>query len=115
MTGREAPDTDAEMDIPTNRGGAMTVVEDQILGEAHVSAPNHLVTGRESFLAVTEPPREIASLYFFCVLDFLIEISRSVAVDFFRRPYMYLELGEQSVAPRLARLLSRYGSDESVP
>ena len=94
----------------------MKQVEEKTLSDAHVGVPNRVVAGRDSFAAVTRRPREIASLYFFGVLDFLIEVTRLVAADFFRRPQLYLDLGDDdSAAGQLARLHSRCGSDESVP
>ena len=93
----------------------MALVEEERLGEDRADAPGRYVVGRDSFLDVTAPPRELASLYFFCVLDPLIEVSRSVAADFFHRPQMYLDLGDDTAPQHLARLHFRTGSDESVP
>lgn len=73
----------------------------------------------ESFNEVTKEPHQVAGLYFFAVLDCLVDLSHKVAHDFFNRPHLYTDVGiaqgekkSVSIAPILARLHARYGSDE---
>jgi hypothetical protein len=74
----------------------------------------------ESFKEATEdPPRQLAGVYFFFMLDCLIELANRVAHDFFDRPHLYTDVsrpgaqgGQATIAPTLAKLHARYGSHE---
>ena len=65
--------------------------------------------------------RQVAALYFYQQLDCLVDYAHQVACDFFRRPQQYLSLGDPliddhpSIAPDLAKLGARYGSNERIP
>jgi hypothetical protein len=48
-------------------------------------------------------------------LDCLVDLGYQVACDFFRRPQLYTSLGKPTIAPDLAKLGARYGSDEVIP
>jgi hypothetical protein len=39
-------------------------------------------------------------------------VAHAISVDFFRRPKLYVDLGEPNLSTNLARLHARYGSDE---
>jgi hypothetical protein len=76
----------------------------------------------ESFSAQTSEPHQVAGLYFFSVLDCLVDLSYKVAHDFFDRPHLYLDLGSAqtdpkrpSIAPLLASLHAQYGTNEYLP
>jgi hypothetical protein len=82
-------------------------------------------TGRikdlKTFSDATKQPHEVAGLYFFSVLDCLVDLSHKVAHDFFDRPHLYIDLGTagsqqaaSTIAPVLAKLHARYGTDERV-
>jgi hypothetical protein len=80
------------------------------------SLPNHRISDLESFDAVTSAPREIAALYFYDVVgNPLIDVALEVSRDFFRRPQIFTESGDPPVAPLLASLGARMGSDETIP
>jgi hypothetical protein len=83
-----------------------------------------------SFDTATKEPREVAGLYFYLQLDCLVDLAYRVACDFFRRPQLYADLGVTedtgvpriapdgtllTIAPDLAKLAVRYGSDERIP
>lgn len=70
------------------------------------------ITDRASFDAATSEPHELAALYAYKQLDGLIELARFVSHDFFARPQLYTRLDDFGVATKLARLRTRYGSDE---
>lgn len=79
----------------------------------------HRISDLDSFLGVTGNPRWVAGLYFFSILDCLVDLARIVSRDFFRRPHLYTNLRQNGdntapLAPILARLHARYGSDERV-
>jgi hypothetical protein len=59
--------------------------------------------------------REVAALYSYLELDCLVSVVYHVAVDFFDRPHLYTELGDQHVVAGLARLRARYGADDRIP
>jgi hypothetical protein len=48
-------------------------------------------------------------------LDCLVDCAYRVACDFFWRPQLYRKLGEPTIAPDLAKLSARYGSNERIP
>jgi hypothetical protein len=73
------------------------------------------VSDLESFNEVTGEGRELAGLYFYSVLDFLVDLAELVSRDFFVRPHLFLEPGDPPVSELLAKLDARSGSDERVP
>jgi hypothetical protein len=91
--------------------------EEREAREKGASPPvNHRIRDLESFNAVTGETREIAGLYFYDVLgNPLIDIALEVSRDFFRRPQIFTESGDPPVAPLLATLGARLGSEENFP
>jgi hypothetical protein len=84
--------------------------------EAAVSnEPILSINTKGSFDRATAAPRQVAGLYFYLQLDCLVDIAYRVACDFFQRPQLYASLGEPTIAPDLAKLRARYGSDERIP
>jgi hypothetical protein len=73
------------------------------------------INSKDSFNRATARPNEVAGLYFYLKLDCLVDYAYRVAVDFFRRPELYRDLGEPSINAKLARLGARYGSNERIP
>lgn len=80
------------------------------------SIPNHKIVDFQSFRQVTGDNHEVAGIYFFSVLDCLVELANKVSHDFFMRPHLYLRLPSSdeggSIAETVARLHARYGNDE---
>jgi hypothetical protein len=74
---------------------------------------DHRITNRDSFLESTKEPRQIAGLYFYQLLDSLVELARQVSGDMPKKPQLYRDLGK--IGPTLAKLNARYGSDVSIP
>lgn len=72
------------------------------------SIPDHRIKDLDSFKQVTGEPRQIAGLYFYQLLDCLVELAYKVSADFRRRPQLYQELG--GLAPTLAGLNAQYGT-----
>ncbi|WP_433044897.1 hypothetical protein [Dactylosporangium sp. CS-033363] len=72
------------------------------------------ISSEGTFLSTTAASRHIAALWFFRELDCLVDMARLVALDFVRRPQLYVAVGEE-VPAALARLRARYGTDEAVP
>jgi hypothetical protein len=77
--------------------------------------PKHEVSDLDSFNKVTSNGRELAGLYFYSVLDFLVDLTELVSQDFFDRPHLFLEPGDPPVSGPLAFLNARSGSHEHVP
>ena len=81
------------------------------------------ISDLNSFNGVTGDPHQVAGLYFYSVLDCLVDLAYKVSSDFFKRPQLYLDLGPipppANVGPTfssiLAKLHTRYGSDEFLP
>lgn len=76
------------------------------------------ITSLQSFEEGTSEPRQLAAIYFYSVLDCLVDLAYFVSCDFFARPQLYTSVGgidEGSVSATLARLHARYGCDEGLP
>jgi hypothetical protein len=65
----------------------------------------------ETFNEVTEEPRQIAGLYFYQLLDRLVDPAYKVSVDFLKRPHRHQDLGAPSISQSLAQLNAKYGSE----
>jgi len=94
------------------------------------SLTNLKISDLNSFNGVTGDPRQVAGLYFYSVLDCLVDLAYTVSCDFFKRPQLYLNLERiepvaetsepaaetnPTLASILALLHARYGSSESLP
>jgi hypothetical protein len=83
---------------------------------------NHRITNFSSFEEVTKEPRQIAGLYFYQMLDCLVELAWKVSTDFRKRPQLYRRLGDSdahegskpTIALLLARLNVQYGTEIDV-
>ena len=73
--------------------------------------PNHRIKDLKSFEEATKQPRQIAGLYFYQLLDCLVELAYQVSTDFRKRPQVYQDLGQPSMAPILAALNAQYGTE----
>src|ERR1700736_2701995 len=72
--------------------------------------PDHRIKDLASFQHATKDPRQIAGLYFYQLLDCLVDLAYKVSADFRKRPQAYIDLGQPSIAPTLAALNAQYGS-----
>jgi hypothetical protein len=89
-------------------------------GETQIS--NHNIENLASFEDVTREPRQVAGIYFYMVLDCLVDLAYKISRDFFKRPHLYTQLDnvvirstELRLSEILARLHARYGSNERIP
>jgi hypothetical protein len=77
-----------------------------------MSIPDFRIKDFATFQEVTEEPRQIAGLYFYQLLDCLVELAYRVSVDFRKRPQLYRDLGgSPPIAPILAELNAKYGTE----
>lgn len=67
----------------------------------------------DSFTRTTGTGHEIAGLYFWQQLDFLVDLAYKVSCDFVKRPHLYVNV--DGLEEDLARLQARYGTDERFP
>jgi hypothetical protein len=74
-----------------------------------------VITGHESFDAITGGDFAVAGLYLYAKLDRLTDLACLVAADFFARPHLYISFEDPDTPARLARLNSRIGSEEYYP
>ncbi|SRR6266567_2162263 len=72
---------------------------------------NYRITNLQSFEDATSEPRQIAGLYFYQLLDCLVDLAYKVSVDFRKRPHQYQDLGDPSIPQRLAELNAKYGTE----
>ena len=97
------------------------------------SLTNYKISDLNSFNAATGDPHEVAGLYFYSVLDCLVDLTYKVSYDFFKRPHLYIDLGPIPTNPTdhkpthltaststpfssiLAKLHAQYGSNEFLP
>jgi hypothetical protein len=71
---------------------------------------SYRITDLQSFEKATEEPRQIAALYFYHVLDPLVDLAYFVSTDWRQRPQFYRDLGQPSIAQTLAEFNARYGT-----
>ena len=74
---------------------------------------DHNISDLNSFDGVTKDPRQVAGLYFYSVLDCLVDLAYKVSYDFFKKPHLYINLG--GISSVLAKLHAQYGSNETLP
>jgi hypothetical protein len=97
------------------------------------SLTNYKIRDLNSFNAATEDPHEVAGLYFYSVLDCLVDLAYKVSCDFFKRPDLYIDLESprhhtadlgstqhhtsigSTLSSILAKLHAQYGSNEFLP
>jgi hypothetical protein len=58
---------------------------------------------------------EIARLYFYYVLDHLVDLAHEVSLDFFHRPHLYIDADGIETATRVGHLRSGYGRELVIP
>jgi hypothetical protein len=77
------------------------------------TTPNISFQDFASFKEVTNPPHQVAGLYFLYMLDVLVDEAHYVSKDFYCSPHLFDTLGAvDSTAPILLRLYARWGSHE---
>jgi hypothetical protein len=79
-----------------------------------LTIPDAEFDDRKSFDDLTAK-RHVAAVYFYAVLDFLVQLAYETSKDFFERPHLYVDLGGDEIVSRIAKLRSRSGSDELIP
>jgi hypothetical protein len=97
------------------------------------SLNNHKISDLNSFNEETRDPHQVAGLYFYSVLDCLVDLAHKVSYDFFRKPHLYMDLEPTQPNPTdsrpkqlkagtnptlsftLAKLYAQYGSNEFLP
>jgi hypothetical protein len=72
---------------------------------------DYAITDLASFEDATRDPRQLAGIYFFQVLDCLVDLAYKISADFRKRPQLYRDLGQPSLAEVLARLNAKYGTE----
>jgi hypothetical protein len=71
----------------------------------------------KTFGGATKEPHQVAGVYFYSLMDCLVDLAFMISCDFFERPHMYTNLAISggaggSVAGEIARLHARTGNDE---
>jgi hypothetical protein len=80
---------------------------------AITTIPNISFQDFASFKEVTNPPHQVAGLYFLSMLDVLVDEAHYVSKDFYCNPHLFDALGTvDSTAPILLKLYARWGSHE---
>jgi hypothetical protein len=79
---------------------------------AKLDEKRYRITDQRSFQALTAEPHQIAGLYFYNILDCLVDLAYAITQDFFNRPHLFTDLG--GIAPKMAKLHVRYGKDETL-
>ena len=81
-------------------------------GGATTSITNYNINDLDSFKGVTGDAHRVAGLYFYMILDCLVDLSYRVSFDFFKRPHLYTNLKGSNISENIAKLHSRYGNHE---
>src|SRR5215831_7233557 len=82
--------------------------------EEPMAIPDFTIKDQAGFEKVSDEPNQIAGLYFFQALDYLVDLAYGISLDFRKRPQLYRELGLQSgssLPSVLADLNAKYGND----
>jgi hypothetical protein len=87
------------------------MAKDPTVATTASALPNHHIRDLRSFHEVTKEPRQIAGLYFYQLLDCLVDVAYKISADFRKRPQLYRELGQPSIARPLAELNAKYGTE----
>jgi hypothetical protein len=87
-----------------------SVHQPQVEKGEKIMSPNYRITNLHSFAEVTKEPRQIAGLYFYQMLDCLVDLAYKVSADFRKRPQLYRDLGQPPIAQTLAELNAQYGT-----
>ena len=74
--------------------------------------PNCNINSLESFNAITGLGHELAGLYFYCLMDHLIDLAYAVAEDFSKKRFHLYSDNSPENALSLLRICTRYGNDE---
>jgi|GEM_PF-1662357 len=82
--------------------------------DVNQSLRDYNIKDLDSFNATTGEPRWVAGLYFYSILDCLVELAYAASEDFFKRPYLYTDLRDIKIPALLAKLRGQYGSNEIV-
>jgi len=82
------------------------------LAEKDYTISNYQITDWKTFQRVTGESRHIAGLYFYSILDCLVDLAYAITQDFFNRPHLYTDLG--GITPTIAKLNVRYGNEETL-
>jgi hypothetical protein len=88
-----------------------------VTGGGGPTIPNYKIRDLKTFNEVTGDPHQVAGLYFYSILDCLVDLAHKVSYDFFKRPELYIDLQSPTIPlpPLLAELHARYGSSEFDP
>jgi len=79
--------------------------------EQRKAIPDYRISDLNTFGEVTGEPRQIAGLYFYQILDCLVDLAYKVSVDFRKRPQLYQALGDTAIPQTLAELNAKYGTE----
>jgi hypothetical protein len=90
----------------SGKGNQMAEVREEHLHD-------YRITSLETFKKATKDQRQIAGLYFYQILDCLIDVAYMVSADFRKRPQHYVDL-DPPIAPILAKLNAQYGTEINV-
>jgi hypothetical protein len=64
--------------------------------------PDYRIKNFTTFQEVTEEPHQIAGLYFYKILDCLVDLAYKISPDFRKRPQLYIETWGIPKLPRLS-------------
>lgn len=76
--------------------------------------PNRKIDSLLSFEDVTKEPHQIAGLYFYQLLECLVDLAYKISADFRKRPQLYRDLGNPSIAALLAEFNAKYGTEANL-
>lgn len=79
------------------------------------SIPDYEITDLATFNNVTSDPHQVAGLYFYSILDCLVELAYKLSHLFFYSPWLFVDLTSPTIPPLVAELHARYGSSEFLP
>lgn len=103
----------AAENTPQKWRNKMTFSSQKLSGDGQPTIPDYKIRDFLSFNEATNEPRQIAGLYFFMMLDCIVDLAYAVSHDFFERPHLYTDLNSDVVGT-LAKLKGQYGFNEFI-
>jgi hypothetical protein len=89
--------------------------DDTTPGITTLAIPVREIDDLQSFRDIVTNPRNVAGVYWFAIMDFLVQLASKTSKDFFDRPHLYVNLDDDYISETIAKLRFRSGFDERLP
>src|SRR5439155_22141331 len=110
-------DTKQSVSLQKLYGRRKEMKKRSLQGGGGTSIPDYKITDLATFNKVTSDPHQVAGLYFYSILDCLVELAYKLSHHFFYCPWLFVDHTSPTIRipPLVAELHARYGSSEFLP